>query len=844
MNTRCRLFAGPILCMLVLFAASRMPGTGDVLTAWGAENASAPDSGETQTAGAEAESLTPEEERTANSGLSMDVSYGYGNRAKGGRYVPVDVVLDNQNGTDFAGRLRLLTMESDYDIYRYDYPVEIPAGGHLDKHLYIPMGNRAEQMFVSLTDDADRLLLNKRVNLNFSVDMPELFIGTLTDTPEMLSAWDGIGVDYSMLRTEVVPFDAKTFPEDEMGLDVLDVLLVSNFRIRDLSSEQSQVLIEWVRSGGTMILGTGMRADDTLGRFAPELLEESYDPPVVREVDMGDAYAKENPADATLTIPCLDFSLSGGDILFADEQQALVATVSYGRGTIAVAAYDFTDIDSFCRRNPSYLDDLLTGVMGETKLAGLAQAAYSGNSDQYWSVREMINTGNVRQLPDLTLYTMEIVIYLFLTGLAIYIFLKQRDLTDYYRRTVVVLALLFTGILYFMGSKTRFSGTFYNYAQFLETTFDSVSETSYLNIRAPYNRLYQARIPSGYSVKPITRSFYSEERAPRFTGGETPQVDLSFEQGQTVISIQGVPAFEPRYFQLNKVTANKDFIGFDGEIQVDRGTLSGSVTNNFPERVQNCALLFNHRLYRLGDLESGQTVELDDLEGLTYPQNASYQVAAYLSGESAFEQADISNEEYLSASEKSDLLRFYLDNQMPYLAIPGARIVGFTSPGDENGNALAGKGAEGITVVSSTVSVYSSDDEMLYRSGLVKTPAVLGGSYDSAANALYGIDPLTLEYSLGSDVQVESLVFDYVSPVFTEQEGSDLLLFEGSIYFYNHLTGVYDEMDADKLEYGPHELLPYLTDDNLITIRYVFNNVNQYNWNVLLPMLNIVGREY
>ncbi len=759
--------------------------------------------------------------------------------------MPVDVTISNQGAADLTGTLKLLTMESDYDIYRYCYPVTVPAGGSLEKHLYVPMGNRAEQMFVSLTDEDDVLLLNKRVNLNFSLDVPELFVGTLCDTPLALSSWDGVGVDYSMLRTLLVHFDTETFPTEEIGLDLIDVLLISNFRIRDLSQEQSEVLVEWVRSGGTMILGTGMRADDTLGRFAPELLEESYDPPVVREVDMGDTYAQESPADATLLIPCLEFSLSGGEILFSDDQQALVASVPYGRGTIAVAAFDFVDIGPFTSRSPAYLDDLLTGVLGEERLNQLAQSVYSGNSDQYWSVRDMINSGDVRQLPDLNLYTLEIVIYVFLVGLVIYIFLKQRDLTDYYRRTVVVLALLFTGIIYFMGSRTRITGTFYTYAQFLETTFDSVSETSYINIRAPYNRPYQARVPAEYSVKPVTRSFYSEESAPRFTGGEEPRVDLKMGEEKTVISIQGVPAFEPRYFQLDKVEKNEDRIGFDGDIAVDGGRLTGSVTNHFPETAQDCALLFNHKLIRLGDLEPGQTIRIDGMEMLEYPKNASYQVAAYLSGESGFEEADINNEEYVSAAGKSDMLRFYLDNHMPYFTLPSCKVVGFTET-DRAGGVLPGRGTEarGTTMVSSTISVYPLNEAEVYRSALVKTPRVLGGNYDAGSNSLYGLDPVTLEYSLGSEILVEKLEFDYVSDVFTEMEGSGLAPFEGDIYFYDHLTGTYDKMDPEKKEYGAHELLPYLTDENTITIRYIYGDTGQYNWNVLLPMLNLVGREY
>ncbi len=777
----------------------------------------------------------------AEGGLVMGVTYGYDNKAKGGRYVPVDVELANGTEADFTGFLQFLTMESDYDIYRYEYPAAVPAGETVNYHMYIPLGNRSEQMFVTLTDGEGQKIIHKRIHLSFNLDMPELFIGVLSDTPEKLSGWDGVGVDYSMLKTELIPFDTESFPADARGLDMIDVLLISNYRIRDLSQEQSQVLVEWVRGGGVMILGTGMRADDTLGRFAPELLEESYDPPVVREVNMGDAYAVNGPSDATFLIPCLEFSLSGGDVLFYDEEQILAAAAAYGRGRIAVAAYDFTDIDEFCRQTPSYLDDFLSGVLGESRLIELSQEVYSGNSGPYWSVRDMINTGNVRQLPNLSLYTLEIVIYIFLAGLVVYVFLKQRDLTDYYRRCVEALALLFTAIIYIMGSRTRFTDTIYTYARFLETTYDSVFETSYMNVRAPYNRPYRISLPSAYSIKPVTRSYYNDETVPRFTGSEDYRVALQMGEEETEISFQDVPAFEPRYFQLYKVTDNEEEIGFDGEVEVGAGTLKGSVTNRFPAALEDCALLFNHKMIVLGDMEPGETIVIDDLEVLEYPRSNSYQVAAYLSGESAFEEADISSEEYVHASEKTNLLQFYLDNHMTYYTTPGARVIGVVRE-EADDSLVKQRGARGITVVSSALLTYSEDDEIVYRSGLVKTPRVLGGSYDMTSNSTFGIDPVTLEYFLGSEVEIEEVQFDYVSEAFTGR--GDLVPFSGNLYFYNYVLGRYDAMDREKTVYSGEELRPYLSSSNAMTVRYVNENASQYSFNVLLPMLSIVGREH
>ncbi|MCI8726382.1 MAG: hypothetical protein HFG66_09750 [Hungatella sp.] len=816
MNIKRRLWIGPLVLVLVLFA---------VFAACGKSTSPEPGEGEMQAP------------------IRMELTYGYGENAKGGRYIPLEVELVNTQAQEFQGSIRILTMESDYDIYRYDFPVTVPADGGEKKQMYFPIGNRADQMFVELADQDGKQVLHKRVRLNFSLDVPELFIGVLSDTPDRLKAWDGIGVDYGMLRTKTVEFSTDTFPEDTIGLDMIDVLLISNYRIRDLSERQSQALVEWVRGGGTMILGTGMRADDTLGRFAPELLEESYDPPQVGNVYMGADYAKENPMDAVLKLPCVDFALSGGNVILANEERTLLASVVYSKGTIAVAAYDFTDLDLFCQENPSYLDNVLTEVLGNNKINRLAESVYSGNSSQYWAVRNMINTGNVTKLPNLGLYVLEAAIYIFLVGIGLYIFLRQRELTELYRAGVIVLSVVFTLLFYMMGSKTRFRDSFYTYARFLETSESAVSETTYMNIRAPYNKLYTSYFTEDYSVKPITRSFFLDSGVlPAFTGAEEYCIAIEHQPDQTAISIQNIPAFEPRYFQLSKVEDNREYIGFYGNIEVDRNGIQGEITSYFKEKMENCVVLMYDKLAYLGDMEPGETKSLSDISVLEYPINHIRQIASFISGENAFTGTDIRNQEYVAAVEKTNLLEFYLDNFMPAYT-PNAKVVGIQAGGDGERTFLKAATARGYTVASSVVAVYPSEDEVLYRPAVVKRPVVLGGNYDESTNSIYGVDPVTLEYSLGNDVRIEKLLFNYVSEEFINQgDGNSMVSFTGNIYFYNHNSGNFDMKDPLKLEYEAHELAPYLSPGNGIIIRYVYKDMTEYNWDVLLPMLNIVGR--
>lgn len=777
--------------------------------------------------------------------IAMDVTYGYDNTAKGGRYIPVLVSLNNTQGEAFTGRLQVLSMESDYDIYRYDYPVSVDAGASAEKMLDIPLGNRIDQLFVNLVDDAGNQVIHKRLKLNVNIEVPDLFVGILSDTPEKLQYLNGVGVDYSRLRTKTFSFTQENFPTEEIGLNLMDVLLVSNYRLRDLSESQSQAMIEWIRSGGIMILGTGARVDDTLGRFAPELLDESYDAPKLRMVEMDRDSESNGVGDSSLELVCADFSLSGGSVIFSDNQLTLLASAPYGKGTIAAAAYDFIDIAEFSQRTPYYMDELFSNVLGEDKINRLAESAYSGNSNQYWSANDMINKGSVDRLPNISLYVLEILIYIILVGPGLYIFLKQRELSRYYRSSVVLLSLTFTVIIYLMGAKTRFQDTFFTYARFIDTSEDSVSESTFLNIQTPYSKPFTVELDSSYSVKPITRSYYDEMMSaiPKFTGDEEYKIAIKYDEDATRISAQNVMAFEPKYFQLNKVEENTDKIGFTGEILLNEGRVNGSITNSFKQAAEDAAVIIYDKIILLGDMEPGETKKLDDLEVLQTPVGHWNQIAEKITGKDQYGKADISNKDYMRALSKTSLLINYLNaSNNSYTSL--ARIVAVSSQ-EENPLNLSTQEMAGMTVMASTVPVYSGEEGTVYRSALMKKPVVVSGSYYSSNNTLYGIDPLVLEYSLGNDLEVEKLFLDYVSEAFTDTvKASSMMPFTGSIYFYNHGTGNFDQMNDSKRVYTKKQLEPYLSPGNTLTVKYHYSNVSEYNWDILLPMLNIVGREY
>lgn len=93
--------------------------------------------------------------------VAMEADYGFGKKAKAGRYLPIQVTYKNQEKQAFSGTLQILTMESSKEVYQYEYPVDLGSGEETEKEYYIPLGVGNDQMFLTLTDQDGNEIVKK-----------------------------------------------------------------------------------------------------------------------------------------------------------------------------------------------------------------------------------------------------------------------------------------------------------------------------------------------------------------------------------------------------------------------------------------------------------------------------------------------------------------------------------------------------------------------------------------------------------------------------------------------------------------------------------------------------------
>lgn len=771
-------------------------------------------------------------------GIEMDVSYGYQNTARGGRYLPIHISFRN-GGDNFRGEIYIKTRESDLEIYEYVYPVQI--GGNFEDTYYIPLGTGSRYMYIYLSDEKGNKILTEKLELNTMQDNAGLLIGILSDTPEKMQYLDNASINYGVVFSELVTLDTEHFPRDAIGLSQLDMIFISNYRIRDLDEAQSRALMEWVKNGGVMVLGTGERVNDTLGRYAPELLDDMYEDPLELEINLSEDLEIDNPGNSSIFLSCVDISLHGGNILMRTDGIALLSVVHKEKGLIAVAAYDFKDLDEYVFRYDSYASILISKILGNDRIENLTSSGNGRNSDIYWEMQPFINSGPVDKEVNLSLYMLMILLYIIIAGPGVFLFLKQRGKTRFYRKSIIVSAIIFGGLIYLYGEGTRYKSSFFHYLTIKDADENNILEKTYVNIRNPYSSTYEVNISPEYSVYPIAQ-YFQGGNVSDFKEEDGANIQFRYSSDITKVTIADFGAFEPGLLSLESSYENKDHKGFFGEISLFADELGGYIRNDFDCKVENVIILLYGKIVLLGDFEEGETKDLSSLETYSIPLSPYYMVAGFINGNGFKDKSELPGSIIKKITDRTNILSFYMHmTSSGYTS--AARVVGFSGE-KEAKTIFIGDEMEtsGVSLLSSSIPVNSRREDRIYRSALSIEPDILNGFFIPDSNSMYSVEPLVAEYQLGDDIDIEEMNFEFVSENLTlEPAFENLYEFEGTLSFYNYSTGQYDEKEFKK--YTKEELKNYLTPPNSIRIKYIYKGEDDVYTEALLPMIWVIGRE-
>ena len=782
-------------------------------------------------------------------GISLSLHYGYQNTAKSGSYLPVSVEIGNHTEDAFSGTLELSVSEPGGDRVRYRYHAAAEAGQSVPLRATISVTDGAERVFLRLLDENGNPVAETEETLSIQGSAEELLIGILSNTPQELSYFRGLGISGTSLRTHTVSLNPADFPETPEGLSQLDVILISNYDMSRLTEENVRVLWNWAESGGTLLLGTGGE-QEPIGGLAAYLDGLEMGLPETRMVDMGVQYATDSPDSASLQLEARSVYLPEGIQSMQSGDLAVLTTISAGSGIVGITAYDLCDIREFCIKQIDYPDELLKSLLGSARLAQLAAESESSLRG-YEALSELVSLPDPARYPNMTVYLVIAAAYIVLAGPGMYLFLRKNGLVIYYSFSVLLLSAAVSAAVWFAGMRTRFDAPVVEYASLYERSDDKISETEILNVATPLRRQLTLSFAPDYLIQPVLQGSSQEEDAATAAGDISagvrengPEIVIGADTDKTYLTAEGLRPFESRVFALHRDgDAAADAPGVSADLSCFDDVLSGSITNESGETLQDVTLLMYGRIISVGTLMPGQTKDLSGYTAVYGPTDGGTLCAEYITGADGLSAGQSG---YTEALSRTRLLSWYLRETLSNY-YSGARLLAFRS-GNGTSETVWNEQAVsyGCSLYVQTIPVDFRRGDELYRSALSGDPRVVSGDYDAGGNTVTGTAPVVLEYALGSDITPTSLKFQELSEEFsgkTTESGQRLLSFRGIRALYNYQTGAYDTLSSTQNRLDGEELLPYLSPSNTVTVRYIPDENAESGSRMFLPVPMVTGIE-
>ncbi|SFG39893.1 hypothetical protein [Oribacterium sp. WCC10] len=761
--------------------------------------------------------------------IDISVTYGYQNIAKAGRFLPLSIYIDNTGEQTFSGYIHVYMVEAENSVYEYRYKKTVEGESDDTLSVTVSLSSGVNQILVTAEDINGNIMGSRRVGLDVAGSDAELIIGTISQNPEALSYLGGVGINNGILRTRTVGLNLEKLPQDKKELDQLDVLLISGYTAELMKESEANTILEWVRNGGVLVMGTGARGEQALAPYFNKYLKNPLSPTEMKVQMVEDNTGSQN---GTLKLTTSIITLNGGRAVMFSDNMPILSTVTEGVGVIAVCGYDFCDIQRFATDQYFYVDQLFTAILGQSRLDKLSTAASERSLKLYWDIKSLMNMSDITKIPEPMFYVVILMAYVLLIGPGIYFYLRTHEMIRIYRSSVLVITILATLLIWVMGVGTRLTGPFLTYARLKEVSEHSVNETDYINLRSPYYKPYSLDVKSEYYVYPVLKgSDYNGDIQDIAMNENAGHTTISNNRDKTEITITNTAPFTARYFELNTKTPNTGG-SFTSDMVYFGGKVEGTLKNDSKYSLSDAAILIYGKVILIGKLDAGESVELSGKEMINVPVGDFQRIA-----------------DTVANGADKGFLKYYISNNMTgYYS--DAKLVGFVreDTGDDSLEFTSETNYEsyGTTMVVSSLPLNTRVGDEYSYSALSTDPEVDSGYYNVSDNTISGIVPTVLSYHLGEGSNIKSISIESLGTEFSEDREiiGNIKPFKGSLSFYNNQTGGFDAMDIGNGVLNRTDLTPYLNMDNVLVIKYTPSEQNAgIDERSYLPMITVTVKE-
>ncbi|WP_214484245.1 hypothetical protein [Bacillus sp. SM2101] len=536
--------------------------------------------------------------------LKVDVSYGFDKKVQRGRGFPVTITLSNENEKAVSGDL-VIVSETNRKVGNTVIHVELAKGE--TKKIQTSISGLEENLVRMQTSNKESLIKfyegswedNKEVELignknlePINLNESRLVLGVLSDSPDSLNFLKL--TKYNGEVVEVLNIQEDELPNEELGLQVFDVLVINDFQVTSLSTQRQQAIKNWVNSGGHLIIGSVPNIATQLGEVGNLLPLQVTNEQFIDQFAFLQQYGGDDLPTLT-NIPIMTGDLvDKTKVVFSDNSLPITLNKDVGSGEITQFTFNIgAESLSNWSGYANWWDDVF---------AKLVEKNYDKNYFHY-DLSEIAEIFHSSAIP-LNILILTFAIYLLVIIPVLYIILRKVDQREKAWIIIPTISILVTVSIFFVGAKDRLGSVKVNEVSILAIDEQGVGNglgvvTFLSNNGGDYTLTSKSE---SYQPIPILNRYSdSIDVIENFAMVES-------SQGKTALTYNDV-----EYWSLRSATGNitNEPIGkIDVKLQVENGKLVGSLNNQLDLDLQEVYLVAGSHAYDLGNIKRGTTTDI------------------------------------------------------------------------------------------------------------------------------------------------------------------------------------------------------------------------------------------
>lgn len=386
-----------------------------------------------------------------------------------------------------------------------------------------------------------------------------------------------------------------SLPDQAHLLSLFDRIVINDYATGQLSERQILAIQTWVESGGQLVVAGGANYPKAIEAFNT-LSPIAYEGTV--SVNDLESLSTRTGRDLAVTTPV---TLSYGTIidgkpLLSENEVPLFVNRPVKLGSVLYVAYDLS-------LNPLASWNGNSTIWGELLKEG--HASVHSNPGEVWRINEALNHFSELTPPDVGFLILLFIGYVVLVVPVLFFVLKKWDRRELAWVLVPTLAVVMSVATFIVGSVDRMSLLAQSLNVIEMNSEGHGFKKSYISFFAPSGGSYTVDQLEGHLVSPIGFSFHCCSHT--LTGSYDQKV---YQDEQTKrMHYQRIP-----YRSIGKLqsmdTQMRSYASLDYELKIQSSRIAGQITNTTEMDLRHVSLFMNGSLFRLGDLQSGEQLDV------------------------------------------------------------------------------------------------------------------------------------------------------------------------------------------------------------------------------------------